>query len=841
MNGFACSCFYLLLSKKRKVDYAKPVTRHDSLYGHPAEKFKSPQLLPIGNKTSTHLKLKKNGSQSVLESVRPRHCWGTNTELSMSNATKTSNKAGLHSELSQLQLALAAGLCIAGASAFAQDTATLSTVTVKESAAPAVKVDEAVSSKFTAPLMETPKSVVIITQELMQQTGAASLQDVLQGTPGITFGSGEGGSASGDRPFMRGSDAQSSIFIDGIRDIAPSAREIFNLEAIEIVKGSDSAYVGRGGAGGSINMSTKKPKNENFVSGDVGIGTDKYKRATLDGNWKLGETTAFRLNAMAHDADVPGRNGPENKRWGVAPSVTFGLNTPDRLTLSLQHLQTDNVPDGGAPFNRPATYPTSGTLVIKPTTGGNRENWYGLQGLDMQKERSDVLTVNYEHDLSDTNKFRNTLRYTDSTQKYIYAQPDDSKGNVVADKVFRRYNTRHSETQSWQNVSELTGQANWFGLKNRFAFGAEVAHESSKYGSYSGSGFTSSADLCTASNTQYCTSLSNPSGIYSGTIVQGPITNWFQSNTLALYGFDSIDLNEKWLLNAGLRLDHYRTRANTTTQNFERIDTLLNYQLGAVYKLTQQGNLYASIGSSSTPGNSNMGMDGDTTINSSSGSRGTINANDLDPEKTRSIELGTKWELLDKRLNVNAAIFRNEVTNARVTDAFGAGSSAYNEGRTSGKKVINGFEIGAAGRVMPGVEITVGYTFMDSKQKDIGFTNTGAPKAGTGMAFPGTPKHSASVWATYKPTQKLTLGLGAYAQSSMVASYGGSVNALQIRQVSGYARYDAMVSYAINPNVTFQLNVMNLGDKEYYASANSPHYATLGAGRSAIASLKFNY
>lgn len=758
----------------------------------------------------------------------------------MSNAAKTSNKAGLHCELTQL--ALATGLCFVGASAFAQETTTLSTVTVKEAATSPVKVDEAVSSKFTAPLKETPKSVQIISEEVIKQTGATSLKDALKGSSGITFGSGEGGSASGDRPFMRGSDAQSSIFIDGMRDIAPSAREVFNLEAIEIVKGSDSAYAGRGGAGGSINMSTKKPKNENFISGDVGLGTDHYKRATLDGNWKLGETTAFRLNAMAHDADVPGRNGPENKRWGIAPSVTFGLHTPDRLTLSLQHLETDDVPDGGMPFNLPKSLPSSGTVIIKPTTGGNRENWYGLRGLDMQKERSDTFTANYEHDLSESNKFRNTLRYTKSSQKYIWAQPDDSKGNVANGQVFRRYNTRHSETQTWQNVSELTGQANWLGLKNRFAFGAEVAHEASEYGSYSGSGFTSDANKygnC-ATYPQYCTSLSNPGGSFNGTVVKGPITNKFQSNTIALYGFDTIDLNDQWLLNTGLRLDHYRTRAGTTTENFERVDTLLNYQLGMVYKLTPQGNLYASMGSSSTPGNSNMGLDGNSSvINTSTGRSPTLNAEDMAPEKTKSIEFGTKWDFLNKRLGVTAAIFRNEVTNARVLDP------TTKLAAMAGKKSVNGFELGVTGQIMPSVDVSFGYTFMDSEQKSIGKTAYGAPNAGTGMEFPGTPKHSASLWATYKPTQKLTLGLGAYAQSSMVASYAyassTNPNTLLIRQVSGYARYDAMLSYVINPNVTFQLNVMNLGDKEYYASANSPHYATLGAGRSAVASLKFNY
>ena len=758
----------------------------------------------------------------------------------MSTATKPYNKAGLHCELTQL--ALATGLCVVGASAFAQSTATLPAVTVTESTGTSVKVDTAPSAKFTAPLKETPKSVQVISEEVIKQTGATSLQDALRSSSGITFGSGEGGSASGDRPFMRGSDAQSSIFIDGMRDIAPSAREVFNLEAIEVVKGADSAYAGRGGAGGSINMSTKKPQDENFISGDVGLGSDNYRRATLDGNWKLNETTAMRLNAMAHDADVPGRNGPDNQRWGIAPSVTFGLNTPDRLTLSLQHLETDDTPDGGVPWNLPAAFPAASTVELKPTTGGNRDNWYGRPGLDMRKEKSDVLTANYEHDFSSTHKLRNTLRYTNASQDYIWAQPDDSKGSVQNDKVFRRYNARATDTTTWQNVTEITGESQWGGKRNRYAVGVELSREAARYGSITGSDFTSSASKCTAINAN-CTSLSNPDHRpYNGTIVFGNQSNVFTTNTIALYGFDTIDLNDQWLLNAGLRLDHYRTKARSTSAAESAVETLLNYQLGAVYKLTPQGNLYASIGSASTPGNANLGLDGDTTIFDGTGSRGTINSSDLAPEKTRSIEFGTKWDLLNKRLGINAAIFRNEVTNARVTDATGNASSD-NLGRTTGKKSINGFEIGIVGNVTPGVNVTLGYTFMDSTLKDIGRLANGTPKAGTGMQFPGAPKHSASLWTTYKPNNKLTLGLGAYAQSTMVASYAYANNnqTLVKRQVSGYTRFDAMASYAINPNVTFQLNLMNLGDKTYYASANSPHYATLAAGRSAVASLKFNY
>ena len=259
------------------------------------------------------------------------------------------SKSGLHCELTQL--ALAAGLTLVSANVLAQSapaTNTLSTVTVTGDSP--LKANQAASSKFTAPLVDTPKTVQVITEEVLQQTGATSLQEALKATPGITFGNGEGGNPTGDQAFIRGMDAQASTFVDGMRDIAAGSREVFNLEAIEVIKGADSAYAGRGGAGGSINLATKKAKNENFIAADVSLGTDQYKRSTLDLNRKLSDTVGLRLNAMAHDADVAGRNGPENKRWGIAPTVTFGMGTPTEITLGWQHLQTDDVPDGGIPY-----------------------------------------------------------------------------------------------------------------------------------------------------------------------------------------------------------------------------------------------------------------------------------------------------------------------------------------------------------------------------------------------------------------------------------------------------------------------------------------------------------
>ncbi|QIL80379.1 TonB-dependent siderophore receptor [Diaphorobacter sp. HDW4A] len=726
------------------------------------------------------------------------------------------------------QLSWAVGLCLTGAAVHAQTAPrALDTVTVKSSAEVPVKADSASSAKFTAPLLDTPKTVQIINEEVIKQTGATSLQEALRSSPGITFGNGEGGSPSGDQPFIRGMDAQSSTFVDGMRDIAAGTREVFNLESVEVIKGADSAYAGRGGAGGSINLVTKKAQANDFISGDVGLGTDNYKRATVDVNRVVSEGVAVRLNAMAHDADVPGRNGPSNQRWGIAPSVTFGLGTPTEVSLAWQHLQTDNVPDGGVPYlySNSAMAKLPGGSVVRPTYGGNRENWYGLTGRDYEKEKSDLLTGTIEHKFSDTNKFRNSLRYSRSKQDYVWTQPDDSKGNVAKDPgyVWRRGNARVNEVTTLQNVSEFTGKAQAAGVDHSFSLGLELSKEKSDVRSTAIQDSTTTN--CTAAST-WCASLTDPDSSaawdYAWSLPAVPTKN--KIDTVALYGFDTMKFNDQWSLNAGLRVDHYKVSSTSSTYDISRSDTLANYQLGVVYKPAPNGSIYASIGTSSRPGGSSLGNGTeDLTIT-------TDALADLKPEKTRAIELGTKWDVLDKRLALTAALFRNDVTNVRITE----NGVTY----MGGNKVVNGVELGFSGNVMPGLSVFGGYTFMDSEQKDMGVGNVA-----NGLPFINTPKHSASIWTTYKPMQKLTLGLGIYAQSSVNQGYAVSTadGGIVTKGAAGYARFDAMVSYQIDHNLTLQLNAYNLGDKVYYSGVRSPHYATIAAGRSAVASLKFTY
>lgn len=744
---------------------------------------------------------------------------------------------------------------------------------VQVDAAPDYKVEQSSSSKQTAPLLDTPKSVTVIPQEVMTQINATTLTEALRTTPGITFGAGEGGNPVGDRPFLRGYDSQASTFVDGLRDIAPSTREVFNLESVEVVKGPDSTSGGRGGAGGTINLYTKAPKQENFFLGAVGLGSDKYHRETIDWNRSFGENGAFRLNLMDFGADVAGRNGPSNKRFGIAPSISWGLGTPTRVTLSLFHMRTDDVPDGGIPYYLPASFPRFGVVELQPTYGFDRKNWYGVEGRDFRKDKSDSVTLQVEHDISPEMKLRNITRFTKSSMDYIWTQPDDSQGNVARGLVWRRFNGSMRDIDTFANATELSGKLQTGSVKHSYVTGLELSRERADNDSYTqvNRAYTAQQKCpggAGVGSSFVCTSLYYPtsSDPWLGTFVPNGNPTSYRTDTASLYGFDSIELSPQWIVNAGLRLDSYKTQqtnpypSTTATggmalpvltsgirTKFERNDTLLNYQLGVVYKPASNGSIYASIGTSSTPGGNSLGQGSESQALSGTVGGVANTAIDLKPEKNRSIELGTKWDLLERKLSLTGAIFQIETTNARITNPTDGTVSL------AGDKQVRGFELGFSGNITHQLSVFGGYTLLDSKGKNLGQSSTTdasgrtvyVPNAGTGQPFPNTPKHSASIWATYKPTSDWTFGLGAFYQSEVYGGFAwaaGTGGATLIkRSVPGYTRIDAMAGYRVNKSFNLQLNVQNLTDRIYYNTAYSTHYANIAPGRSVTLTGNFSF
>jgi catecholate siderophore receptor len=317
------------------------------------------------------------------------------------------------------------------------------------------------NDKFTAPLLDTPKSVTVVTADVISQTGAVSLTDALRTVPGITIGAGEGGNPVGDNLFIRGYNAQTDTYIDGIRDSGSQSREIFNLEQVEVVKGPNSAYGGRSSAGGGVNLVSKTAQGYDFNSASVGIGSDKYRRITGDVN--RAHRQQQRL-PPERDGARERRARPQGRRrqpLGRGADRHLRPERPGPRHRQLYHLTSHEIPDTGIPFNNPVT---TGANVAKNGNGTpfavDRETFYGLANRDFRDTKSDVGTIDLRHEFSkDLVTLRNVTRYGKSNNDYVWTQPDDSKGNTVLyGTVWRRANTRATETRTFANVTSLSGE-----------------------------------------------------------------------------------------------------------------------------------------------------------------------------------------------------------------------------------------------------------------------------------------------------------------------------------------------------------------------------------------------
>ncbi len=690
------------------------------------------------------------------------------------------------------------------------------------------KTDESASKKYTAPLRETPKSVTVIPQQVISDTGATSLADALRTTPGITFGAGEGGNPAADRPIIRGFNAESDVFIDGMRDGAAQSREIFNIESVEVSKGPGSAFTGAGSTGGSLNLITKGAHLGNAYNGGYTFGSDQTQRYTADLNQQITDTSAFRLNLMKHDANVAGRDNVDVSRWGVAPSFAFGLGTDTRVKLDYYHLETDDMPDYGIPLT--STTGRSKYIVDKPAHV-NESNFYGLTGRDYRQSKNDSGTFRIEHDLNENLTLSNSFRMSRSTLDYIVTNPDDTRGNVANGLVSRSAKSRNSTTSGFVNQTDLAAKFDTGFISHSLVTGVEFSYQDTHNRNYNVLDANGAAigTVCTAAviRTGDCTSLYNPGpkDAWNGSISDSQAFTDTDTKTSAAYVFDTLTFNEQWSLNLGLRYDDYDIKSsgfatagrNTVAGTFKRENTsqLWNYQVGLVFKPLPNGSVYAAWSTSSNPSGETSG-NGGLEISAAN--------SDLEPEKNRNYELGTKWDFFGDDLSLTAALFRTEKTNARMTDPDNTTFQVLD-----GDVRVDGFEFTYTGKITSKWKVYGGYSYMES---ELVKTTLAADE---GNHVPSTPRNSFNLWSTYELIPKLTVGGGA---TFVDSRFGNEANSVE---VPSYWRYDAMAAYALTKNVDLQLNLQNLTDKRYYDQVFTTHYAHMAAGRTALMSANFHF
>jgi catecholate siderophore receptor len=659
---------------------------------------------------------------------------------------------------------------------------------------------EPTSPKYTTPLLDVPQTVTIVPQEVIQEQNATSLRDVLRNVSGISIQAGEGGVPAGDNLSIRGFNARTDIFVDGVRDFGGYSRDPFNFEQVEVTKGPASVYGGRGSTGGSVNMATKNPNLTTLNTGSFGVGNASFKRATVDLNQpleSLGDGVAFRLNAMWTDAETPGRDVAANERWGAAPSLAFGLDGPTRLTLDYFHLDQDNVPDYGIPWV-PATNTALPEYADQPAPV-DFHNFYGLRARDYENTATDMGTATFDHDFSASLSLTNLFRYGVTDRDSVITAPRFATNDSTD---IRRTDMKSRDQQDGivANQTALTGFFPTGSMSHAVVTGLELTRESSE-------NFVRAESGPVPPNTDLFSP--NPNDPYQGVISRTGASTDGVAKSVAVYAFDTVDLDRSWQVTGGLRWEQFETDYTSFDglggeTPYGRTDSMLSWRAGVVYKPRANGSVYFGAGNSFNPSAEGLSL-----------ATGSSSLAEVEPEKSQSYEVGTKWDVADRRLSLTSALFHTEKTNARTPGLNPGDPPTVLEGRHR----VRGLELGFAGNITPEWSVFGGYTFMDSQIEE---SNNASE---VGNAFGNTPRHSFNAWTSWELPWNLEVGGGAF--------YVGDRynNNSETRLAPGYWQVDAMAALRLTDELTLRVNAVNLANERFIDRVGGGHFIP-GVGRS---------
>jgi len=709
------------------------------------------------------------------------------------------------------------------------------------------------SARYNRELLETPRLVTILPKDLLEEQDVNSLKDAMRNIPGISLQAGEGNPPAGDQLKIRGYNARDDINVNGARDIGNYFRDPFYVDQIEVVKGPNSVYSGRGSAGGTINFVTRKPHDTDSARIEGSAGTDSIQRLTLDYNKSVNENSAVRVNLLGHRSDTPGRDIAEEERYGFYGAYTWGFTGPTRVTLDYMYLRQNDLPDGGLPADRDYR---AGAGIGEVPPRLDFDNFYGH--LDDYKDvAANLVGLVVEHGFEYGLVVRNQLRYSTvdndsvtSSARFSTSAGTANDGSVCGNVFFTTVCARGDTKPRDQQDDGLNNQTDLI-----FSFGTGVLEHDLVVGSELSS--YSYENRRRPDTNGPTTSLFEPLPrrladypdrvpAYDGTRYR------FETEGLGLYLLDTIAVSDNWDIHAGVRWDtvdakasekgreNLRCNANgafnaagafaCTNDQIERDDSEVSHSAGVVYKLRENGTLYASFGNAfSLSGNFDRNQ-----VQLAGGANARVASArtfDTPAEETKAFEIGTKW-VLGESLDVSAAFFRTETTNGRFP-AQASGDLAVLDTDYH----IDGFEFLTAGRLTERWLLYSGYTWLDSE-----VTDSPSRSFAQGQRLGGTPEHSFNVFTTYDFIPRLTLGFG---MQHVTKQFSGvqAVEAGTLRvRIPGYTIVDLYSTYRITPEASLRLNVYNTFDKKHISQlAEGGGQAIPGLQRHAVLTLRYDF
>lgn len=750
---------------------------------------------------------------------------------------------------STVMLPLGAMLLAGSVSAFAQTAAapaeaTLKTVTVREQAeAPegkdSVRATETTIGKGKQKLRDIPQSVTVVTEKLIDDRQMDTLKDVLKTTGGISFLAAEGGE---EDIRLRGFSLQQTgdVFVDGMRDPAFYERDTFNLDRVEVIRGSASLLFGRGSTGGAVNMVNKVPRLIDEHQVDLTIGSHAYRRVVGDFNIQTSDNAALRLSAMANTAKNNGSGSSIDKK-GAAASYRWGIGERDEFTASLYHLENDNGMNYGLPWIRPTpnqstTNPngsppsTSTVLPLDPSA------YYGAAS-DFNKGRATTLSLAHTHrfdrDTELTTKIRRGQYERDQRARTIRFGSATGLSNLSdATVINRNLQLKVQDLDSTYLQSDFSKKFEALGFKHELLAGVDAAREKRVVYTQLTAAQGQDPSLTTAPFTNLPTTYGNPNtgASVNESLRKFRIGNTFESTSWGVYVQDMLHLTPHWKVVGGLRYDNMKSDYCSHAMSNAGVVTITcnpstdpNYN-GKGYKISE---ISKRLGVLYQPNElHSYHFSAATSFNTSADSYSvSANQNGTPPEESLNIEFGAKLDSADRQWTTRLAAFRSTKLHERNTDPLVPLLTL------SGKRHVAGFEAEVAGRVTPQWEVFGNYVWMPVANIDIGAT--GAEGQGTRPSL--IPLHSGSIWNTYQITPKVRVGAGLNFRGKQTPNRNPGF------EVPSWVTADLMAEYKFDfDKLILKANLTNVTNKLYADQLYTGHYIT-GAGRMLLvtASLKF--
>jgi catecholate siderophore receptor len=682
----------------------------------------------------------------------------------------------------------------------------LVSATAQADSAALLDADKLQSVEVTGTAIHTAQDIsqttdTVDNKELAEQN-LSLIQDALRNVPGVTLNAGEGGS-HGDSVNLRGLSIPDSFFLDGVRDIGQYQRDTFNTDSVAVLLGPASALFGRGSTSGVINSVSKQPLLTPLADFTVSGGQIDYWRGTGDFNLPLSATAAARITVMDQSNGVVERDQVHYRRYGVAPTLSLGIDTPTRLTFSYYKEEENNIPDYGIPF------------IDGVPAHVDRSNYYGLSNYDRTRTNTDIGTIRFEHDFGGDITLSDSARYANYGFEYLVTGPflgndfvdPPPPGTPYADIDISRDQPSSAGTTSLAiNRTDLTSEFDVGGFKNILTGGLELSKEQSNVNR-----FQNELDDIPA------TPLLNPAPFFVPPTPLTPYSNpKGRGSDMSLYAVDSIALGPQWDVDAGLRWDRFKSSFSEVFSGtgFERTDTFVSPRAAVIYKPDMAQSYYLSYGTSQNPVIEYLIV---------------APSNDsLSPEKNNTLELGGKVKILNGEAQLTGALFDTRVYNARISDPDDPTVQ-----QMPFDQHVKGIELGINGYVTDIWEITANYTHLSDK-----ITATSDPLS-QGRYAPNTPHDAINFWTTLEPTVAWSIGGGFTAVSHRYADTENTAG------VPAYVVFNAMTSYAVNQHFKLQLNLNNVTDKLYFTSIYyvgiDENHALPAAGRTLIGTASYRF